>query len=229
MLARRLLKEVGGRYSSELGIDVDAGEAEVERWFLAATLFGTRISASVAERTFRVLGDAGLVQIAQARHVPWKDLVGALDKGGYARYDFRTANRLQQLSELVDESYDGQIAAIGRRFRNYGALRDALDALPGWGPVTVEIFLRELRGVWQGADPPIDDRAERAGRHLGLLGSQDEVEALQSLKRIARTDRLDVRDLESALVRLYLAHHRRMDKCPGGTRCTVLTGGAKKS
>ena len=49
-LARRVVGTLSGRYSMELGIDVDAGGAEIERWFLAATLFGTRISAPVAER-----------------------------------------------------------------------------------------------------------------------------------------------------------------------------------
>ena len=37
---------------------------------------------------------------------------------------------------------------IGRRFAAYPALHAALDALPGWGRVTVRLFLRELRGVW---------------------------------------------------------------------------------
>ena len=41
-LARQVVGMLGGRYSAELGIDVDAGDAEIERWFLAATLFGTR-------------------------------------------------------------------------------------------------------------------------------------------------------------------------------------------
>jgi len=36
---------LGGRYSAELGIDVDAREARVERCFVAATLFGARIPA----------------------------------------------------------------------------------------------------------------------------------------------------------------------------------------
>jgi hypothetical protein len=30
--ARRLVATVGGRYASEVGIDVDAGDDEVERW-----------------------------------------------------------------------------------------------------------------------------------------------------------------------------------------------------
>ena len=43
-LACSVVGVLGGRFSAELGIDVDAGDAEVERWFLAATLFGTQCS-----------------------------------------------------------------------------------------------------------------------------------------------------------------------------------------
>jgi len=64
-LARQVAALPGGRYSAELGIDVDAGEAQVERWFVAATLFGARIAAHVAERTFGVLAAAGLARIGQ--------------------------------------------------------------------------------------------------------------------------------------------------------------------
>ncbi len=193
-LARRVVRTLGGRYSAELGIDVDAGDAEVERWFVAATLFGTRISARVAERTFSVLTGAGLVRLAQARHVPWEDLVGYFDDGGYARYDFRTATRLRALAEVIDERYGGQGAAIGRRFTTYPELRDALDVLPGWGPVTIQLLLRELRGVWPGA--------AEAG--------------------------LDVRDLESALVRLVLAHRHGMASCPPRFNCDILAGRSSK-
>jgi len=215
---------VGGRYSTEVGIDVDGGEAEVERWFLAATLFGTRISAAVAERTFRVLDGAGLARIAQARHVPWYDLVKLLDQGGYARYDFRTATRLQELSELVDQRYGGEIAAIGRTFTTYAGLRDALDALPGWGPVTVELFLRELRGVWAGADPPFDERAASAAQHLGLVAGRAGPAGLRHLARLCDAAHLDLRDLESGLVRIALAHRGAMAACPGGIACTALAG-----
>ena len=222
LVVARLLESLGGRYSIELGINVDAGEAEVERWFLAATLFGTRISASIAERTFVVLDRAGLVRICQARHMPWNDLVALLDEGGYVRYDFQTATRLQLLSEVIDDHYGGRTAAMGRRFHSYGDLRDALDALPGWGPVTVSLFLRELRGVWPGAQPPLDERARHAGRHLGLLDAQDGCEPMLGLTKLARGGAFDLRDLESGLVRLTLSHHSAMDGCPGGAACTVL-------
>jgi hypothetical protein len=123
MQARGVVSALGGCYSAKPGIDVDAGDAEIERWFLAATLFGTRIAARIAERAFRELADTGLTRISQVRHVPTADPIGLLD------------------------------------------------ALPGWGEVTVRLFLREVRGVWPGAQPPLDERAAAASRHLDLLPS----------------------------------------------------------
>jgi len=218
-LARRVVAVLGGRYSAGLGIDVDGGDAEVERWFLAATLFGARIPARVAERAFGVLAAAGLARIGQMRHVPSADLIAMLDAGGYARYDLRTAERLLELCEVIRDRYDGQAAVIGRRFAAYPDLRAALDALPGWGPVTVRLFLRELRGTWPGADPPLDERAAAAARHLDLTSARA---GLTGLAGLAAGSGLDVRDLESGLVRLELAHSRTMARCPGGQACAAL-------
>jgi hypothetical protein len=226
-LARSVVGVLGGRFSAELGIDVDAGDAEVEQWFLAATLFGTRISAAVAERAFAVLNGAGLTRIGQARHVPSEDLIELLDAGGYARYDFRTASRLLALSEIIDERYGGQAAEIGRRYQTYPALRTALIVLPGWGPVTVELFLRELRSVWPGAQPPLDPRAAFGAHHLGLLSEAQGPAALPQIARLAAAAGLDIRDLESGLVRLALAHRRRRSACPGGDQCGVLGAHAR--
>lgn len=227
-LARQVVETLGGRYSSELGIDVDAGDAEVERWFLAATLFGARISARIAARTFRVLTGAGLVRIGQVRHVPSAHLIGLLDAGGYARYDFRTARRLFELSELIGERYDGQAAVIGRRFLTYPDLSTALAALPGWGPVTIGLFLRELRGVWPGAQPPLDERTAAAAAHLGLLGAGAPGPQLPALGKLAKAAGPDLRDLEAGLVRLSLAHGRVMASCPAGQACTALHQPARR-
>src|SRR5262245_61862233 len=95
--ARALVAELGGRYSTELGIDIDEGGGEIERWFLAATLFGSRISASVAMRTYRALASAGIATVQNVGGWSWEELVKLLDAGGYARYDYRMASRLQAL------------------------------------------------------------------------------------------------------------------------------------
>ncbi len=204
--ARELVAAVGGRFSVEAGIDVDAGDHDVDRWFLAATLFGTRISAAVAVRTYRVLDAAGVATVGDAGRRTWDDLVALLDRGGYARYDFRTASRLLDLAAAVAARHPRGIPALGRTTTDPGELVAALDALPGWGPVTVRAFLRELRGVWPGAQPPLDDRTGRAAADLGLGGQPPTV---ADLARLADRAGLDVRDLETALVRLGLRHGGR--------------------
>jgi len=219
-LADALIRRLGGRYSLELGIDVDAGDAEVERWFVAATLFGSRISASVAGRAFHQLDRAGIHRIVDAGQHDWNELVALLDAGGYARYDYRTATRLQALAQVVGERHWGAVTEIGRRVTDPAALVGTLDDLPGWGPVTVELFLRELRGVWPGAHVPLDPRAAQAARHLGLLASRT-ADELGRVERIAKQAGCDERDLEAALVRLALAH-RRLTGCLGGHRCVAL-------
>ena len=218
-IVRRLL-QLGGRFSVELGIDVDGGEAEVERWFLAATLFGTRIPVILAERAFRVLDDAG-VTVRRARSFSWDDLVALLDEGGYARYDFKTATRLHALCDVLGERFGGRVAAVAEVARTSAELESALDELPGWGPVTVDVFLRELRGVWSAADPALDERARAMASHLGLMGERARG-PLERIRSLAAECGADPRDLEAALVRGALAHRRGLDACPGGARCQVL-------
>ena len=65
-LARQAVERLGGRYSCELGIDVDAGDDQVERWALLATLFGNRISATTAANTYRTLARAGVRTLGDA-------------------------------------------------------------------------------------------------------------------------------------------------------------------
>jgi hypothetical protein len=197
--ARGLVERLGGRFSLEMGIDVDRSDHEVDRWFLAATLFGTRISWPIVERTFAVLSDAGVRTIGDAGDRSRQELIELLDAGGYARYDERTATRLRRLAEVVAERH-GRPSAL-KAERDPRALEAILDDLPGWGPTTVRLFLRELRGTWPGADPPLDERAAQAALELGLP-----VRDVATLRRLAARAELDVRDLETALVRARLSH-----------------------
>ncbi|HYA69556.1 MAG TPA: hypothetical protein VED63_12570 [Acidimicrobiales bacterium] len=217
--ARRLVA-AGGRFSTALGIDLEAGEVEIERWFLAATLFGARIPTTIAERAFHVLDEAG-VTVATAREFSWEDLVALLDRGGYARYDYKTATRLQKLCDALGERYGGRVCAIPARAATSAELESALDALPGWGPVTVGVFLRELRGIWPLASCALDTRAAASARHLGLVDRRAK-SLLGPVRDLALAAGVDQRDLEGALVRNALAHHGDFQGCPGGRRCTAL-------
>jgi hypothetical protein len=221
-LARRAVAVLGGRFSTELGIDVDAGPDQVERWALAATLFGARISAAVAERTYKVLAGAGVRTLRDAGSCAQDKLIALLDEGGYARYDFSTAKKLQQLAAVLRERSGGRVWLLARGTASFDELAARLEQLPGWGRVTVALFLRELRGVLPHADPPLDARAREAAIHLGLLGEGPEAEDLSMLRRQAHGAGMDLRDLEAALIRLALAHRRTMPGCPGGPSCAVL-------
>jgi hypothetical protein len=202
---------LGGRFSIELGIDVDRGAEDVERWALAATLFGNRIPVGIAMRTYGVLERAGVRTIPDAGERTWEDLVALLDEGGYVRYDERTARRLLALADAVADRHAGRLAGLGEQVTDAGELERTLRALPGWGPITTRAFLRELRGVWPGAAPSFDERTTDAARHLALPDSAD------SLRSVATAARLDARDYEAALVRLALAHD--LARCPGGEEC----------
>lgn len=208
--ARHLVRTLGGRFSLELGIELDRDPTEVERWGLAATLYGNRISTRIATRTYRVLEDAGVHTIEDAGRRSWDELVALLDAGGYVRYDERTASRLLALARAVADGHGGHLARLGKLTKP-AELERALLELPGWGPVTVHAFLRELRGVWPGAAVVLDERAADAARHLEL---PSDVEALSAF---AVDTHLDVRDLEAALVRLSLCHE--FESCPGGEEC----------
>lgn len=181
-IARRLILDLGGRYSLELGIDLDAGETSADAWLLAATLFGARISARTAVRTYRTLADAGVHTVLDAGERTSEQLVALLDAGGYARYDFRTATRVHQLADEIRDHHGGTISTLAS-IAGPRDLEEALDALPGWGPTTVRIFLRELRDVWPGAQPPLEERALRAARDLKLPIPRRHSDQLDALAR----------------------------------------------
>ena len=163
---QRLVADEGGRFSTELGLDLDARPADADRWFLAATLFGAPIRASTAMRTWRVLAAAGILTITDAGLRAWDELVQLLDDGGYGRYDFRTATRLHALAERVAKNLGGSITTLAGE-TDPTRVTTELQALPGWGPTTTAVFLRELRGVWPGAGVVVDRRppSPHRGRH----------------------------------------------------------------
>lgn len=209
--ARRIVATLGGRFSLELGIDLDRDPDEVERWALAATLLGNRISTAVAMRTYRVFARAGVRTVGDVGRRDREELISLLDEGGYVLYGEPMATRLLALEEVVADRYDERLAALGDMVVDPRELERALEDLPGWGPVTVGAFLRELRGVWPAADPPLDASAAIAARHVTLP------EVSHALSTLAAAAHLDFRDLEAGLVRLCLCHD--FAGCPGGEEC----------
>jgi hypothetical protein len=198
-----VLREHPGRFAVELGIDLRSGPAARQRWFLAAILYGARISGQLAGRTYQVFAAGGIYTPEAILAQGWDNLVVLLDEGGYARYDFKTATKLLRVMAALQAEYQGSLERLHDLSRSYADLESRLRGLgAGIGPTTVNIFLRELRGIW-----------DRAREHLGLfppgLTPEAALEALTLAWQAQPEPGYDLADLEAALVRLGLALRRR--------------------
>jgi endonuclease III len=217
-----LLERLGGRFAAELEIDVASGPAARQQWFLAAILYGARIAGSLAERTYKVLAARGVVTPEAVLAQGWDGLVALLDEGGYARYDFKTATKLLGGMESLKDRYQGDLERLHETARDYEDLEALVrDLAPGIGPATANIFLRELRGVWAKATPPLSSLAQLAAAHAGLIPPEFNGEAalaalLEQWERRPVQGR-DFADLEAALVRLGRDYCRH----PGGRPCPL--------
>ena len=188
-------------YSEELGLDLRDPKDRF-KWFLASILFAKRISAEIAKKTFRRFEDEGLTSPEKILEAGWDRLVEVLDSGGYVRYDFSTASNLLAIMEKLKEEY-GDLERLHQESRDPRDLEKRLMEFKGIGPVGVNIFLRELRGIWSKASPKPSKMAIETARLIGLK---------------------NVEPYESALVRLrleYCKKHRCPD-CPVRGSCSSL-------
>lgn len=224
-----LVESRGGRYASELGIDLGApGAGERFKWLLAAVLYGTRISESLASRTWREFAARGVLTPEHILATGWDGLVTILDAGGYVRYDYKTATKLLAVCDALMRDYGGNLDVLHDAAADPRDLENRLKALgKGIGDTTVGIFLRELRGIWPRAEPPLSPLALAAATALGYLRPpvHDADGALAQLQQVWVADGQPASafaEFEAALVRegLRLRHlavrHRTTRPTPAG-------------
>lgn len=151
---RRSLEQ-SALYSEELGIDLARGtDAVFFRWLLASLLFGARISETTAKRTFRAFMRHGLTTPAKIVAAGWDFLVyPVMREGGYVRYDGRKSTQVLRDCDALIADYGGSLGRLHEAARDARDLEERLFAFYGVGPVTMNIFLRELRPFWAKADP----------------------------------------------------------------------------
>jgi len=225
-LISQVLARLPGRFATELGLDVQAGPEARQKWFLAAVLYGARISGKLAARAYQVFAARGIYTPEAILEQGWDNLVALLDAGGYARYDFKTATKLLKIMASLQERYQGSLEQLHAVAADGPDLEQRLQALaPGIGPATANIFLRELRGVWAKANPTLSSLAQLAGEHLRLLPpGLNPGEALASMEAEWHQQPVpphDFADLEAALVRLGRDYCRKVPgpPCPLGAYC----------
>lgn len=186
-------------YSEELGIELGRHrDSEYFRWFVASVLFGGRISETIAKRTYRAFIHHGLTTPRKILSAGWEFLVfPVMREGGYVRYDGRKSDQLLRDCGMLMDDYGGRLSRLEAVARINAELEERLLAFHGIGPVTANIFLRELRPHWPAADPEPLPAVVEAARKLGIdLGSYDRksltfarVEAgLIRLRRLVESD-----------------------------------------
>ena len=117
-------------------------------------MFGARISETIAKETYRAFVRYGLLTPQEILKAGWDFLVNPIMReGGYVRYDERKSNQiLRDCKTLLDE-YGGSLRKLHQISSDSRDLEERLLAFYGVGPVTMNIFLRELRPFWREADP----------------------------------------------------------------------------
>ncbi|MER6128020.1 endonuclease [Streptomyces sp. NPDC001795] len=164
-----LVAEHGRTYAEEAGIRLTDNPQPLYRLLLMALLLSARIRTSIALATVRELYEAGLRDARRMAEAGWQERVDALGRGGYRRYDERTATQLGNGAELLTERWGGDL----RRMRKEAdgdvqALRRLLQEIPGMGPAGADIFLREVQRVWPEVAPRLDAKALSGAERLGL-------------------------------------------------------------
>jgi endonuclease III len=208
MKASKLVEEFGGTYSKALGIDLASGKVtEIYKWFIASILFGARISEAIAINTYREFEKAGIVSPQKVLDAGWNKLVKILDRGGYVRYDFKTATKFLEVNDTLMQQYQGDLNALHHSAKDSSDLELRLKSLgKGIGEVTANIFLRELRGIWRKAAPLPSEPVIHAANELGVLPEniKDGTRILEKLVSAWRADGMKLKefsDFEAALVR----------------------------
>jgi len=157
-------------YSEELGIELRKdNDDELFKWFLASILFGARISETVAKNTYRTFEKYNLLEPQNILKAGWNFLVNPIMReGGYVRYDFKTSTKILKICETLIREYEGSLKKLHEESKDRKDLENELLNFYGIGPVTVNIFLRELRPFWGKANPDPLPVVRKIAQKLGI-------------------------------------------------------------
>lgn len=90
-VVRELVRAHGQTFAEEAGIKLKDTPQPLYRLLVLALLLSARIRGSIAVDTARELYRAGLRDPRRMAGADWQQRVDALGRGGYRRYDERTA------------------------------------------------------------------------------------------------------------------------------------------
>ena len=221
LVIKVLLEKLGVSFSQSLGINLkDKSSNKIFKWLLASILFGARISETIVINTYKEFEKEKVLTPERVLATGWDGLVKILDDGGYVRYDFKTATKLLEIMRTLKERSQGDLNRLHLKAKDARDLEGRIKELgKGIGEVTTNIFLRELRDIWEKADPLPGKLVIQAAKNLGLTKENRSSLILKDLKKIAPKGKLIF--LEAALVRLGkdFCRKNRCSFCPMKNYC----------
>jgi endonuclease III len=219
---KAFVENFGQKYSEILDIDLSSGKnEEIFKWFLASVLFGAPITGKAVVKTYKCFEKYNVLTPKRILETGWDGLVKILDEGSYTRYDFKTADKLLEVMQNLTERYCGSLTLLYNEASNGQDLEKRVKDLgKGIGDVTVSVFLRELRDVWEKADPNPTSLVVLAATKLGIVKKEAAEDALKQLKDFWSKNKVAGKsfiNFETALLRLGKDYCRK-EKC---TVCPV--------
>ncbi|MBU2617089.1 MAG: hypothetical protein KKI07_00210, partial [Euryarchaeota archaeon] len=179
--------------------------------FLASILFGKPIGEMIVKKTYKTFEERSITDHEAILGAGWDFLVQTLDEGGYVRYDFSTADKLLNIMNDLRGRYHGNLNDLHDVASDSRDLEKRLMEFHGVGEVTTKIFLRELRGIWEKADPEPTKLEVLAGKNLRLMKKGSRGELMKSAGKL----KIPVVNLEVALLRIGkdFCKKKRCDVC----------------
>ncbi len=179
-VVRALLDQHGTTYAEDAGIELADEPAPLWQLLVLTLLLSARIRSEVAVTTARELFGAGCSTPRGTRATTRHQRVAALGRGGYRRYDERTATQLGELAAVVTDRYGGDLRQLHAECDGVRELEKGLQQFTGIGPVGAAIFLREVQGVWPDVAPYVDRLAAKGAERVGLPTAPAELADLVS-------------------------------------------------
>lgn len=195
--AELLAGEDGRTFAQEAGIRLADTPSPLYRLLVLTTLLSVRIGTPIAVAAARELTRAGWRTPRAMAEASWQDVVDALGRAHYKRYDESTATALGEGARLLQDRWGGDLRRLrGQADGDPGKIRELLQEFRRIGPVGAEIFCREAQGVWPQLRPAFDRRALDGARRAGLPSDPRRLAAL--------VESADLPRLAAALVRQTL-------------------------
>lgn len=189
---RALLDAHPDTFAREAGITLTDKPSPLFRLLVLTKLLSANLDARLGLRTAHAIGRAGMTTAAKLADAGQDARWQVLSDAKYLR-KAQTARQLGQLAEEVTDRWGGDLRTLRTQAGgDVDAVRDAVVAFTGIGPLGADIFLREVQAVWSDVRPFADERVLDLARARGLPHT------VEGLARAAGTD--DLSHVGAALI-----------------------------